>query len=338
MTNPLERALSDARRQWVPDARLGVFEVRVAPATAPSGGRALVGATTSRHAVAALRRLAVEFGLAVDVTLLPATALHDAPVAVVTAALAPLLSAPGTTAERASEALHGETLDVLERRDEWLHVRAGDGYHAWAHAGYLATGPAEWAEDWVGRARARAVSAELRGEGCTFRLPIGAKVVLQRGGRVETADGRLWSVVSGAVRPEGEWHAEARFVAAPEWALRWFGGAPYRWGGRTEWGIDCSGLVQATYAVRGVRLPRDSDLQLAAGREVPLTSDGSGYQAGDVLLFAEGGRVAHAALWAGAGHIVHATITRGGVGTDDLFGASAFARRLRDGLVGVRRM
>ena len=338
MTDPLERALSDVGHRWVPDGRLGVFEVRAVPATTPARGGALVGVTTSRHALAGLRRLAGEFGLAVDVALLPATAVHDAPAAIVTAALAPILSAPAPTAQQVSEALHGESLDVLERRDEWLRVRAADGYHAWMHAGYLATGPTEWAEDWVGRARARAVSSELRGEGRQFRLPIGAKVVLQRGGRVETADGRLWSVVSGAVRPEGEWHAEARLVAAPEWALRWFGGAPYRWGGRTEWGVDCSGLVQATYAVRGGRLPRDSDLQFAAGREVPLSSDGSGYQAGDVLFFAEGGRVAHAALWAGAGHIVHATITRGGVRSDDLFGDSALARRLRDGLVGVRRI
>src|SRR5205814_85047 len=121
---------------------------------------------------------------------------RDPPAAVVTAALAPLLREPRITADRVSEALHGEPLALLERRAEggaWLRVRAGDGYHAWTHAGYLAVGPNEWAEDWSTRATGRSLGAELKFEDRRLRLVVGARVALRRNGQVETADGCAWN-------------------------------------------------------------------------------------------------------------------------------------------------
>ena len=332
MTAHLERDVADVARKWVPDTRLGVFEVTVQPG-------ALAGCTTSRDALAALRRIAADARLAADIRLLPDSSVGDEQAAVVTAAVAPLLHEPGVSADRVSEALHGEILEVLERRsDTWLRVRVGDGYVAWVHSGYVSLGSAAWAEDWAGRATVRSLGAELRCEGARFRLAVGARAAPQRGGRVETADGRVWDLAAGVLRPEIELRVEARLAAAPEWALRWFSGAPYAWGGRTEWGVDCSGLVQATYAARGVALPRDSDLQSTAGRDVPLETAGGGYAAGDVLCFADGRRISHVALWAGAGHIVHSALSRGGVVADDLFADTPAMRRLREYLVAVRRV
>jgi hypothetical protein len=300
---------------------------------------ALAGCTTSRDALAALRRIAAGARLAADIRLLPDSSVGDDRAAVVTAAAAPLVREPRVSADRVSEALHGETLEVLERRaDTWLRVRASDGYLAWVHAGYVSSGTAAWAEDWAARATVRSLGADLRCEGARFRLALGARAAPQRGGRVETGDGRVWDVAAGSLRPEVELRVEARLMAAPEWALRWFSGAPYAWGGRTEWGVDCSGLVQATYAARGVALPRDSDLQSTAGREVPLETTGGGYEAGDVLCFADGHRISHVALWAGAGRIVHSALSRGGVVSDNLFADTPQARRLRECLVGVRRV
>jgi len=95
--------------------------------------------------------------------------------------------------------------------------------------------------------------------------------------------------------------------------------------------------VQATYAARGISLPRDSDQQALTGRAVAIDPSGAGYNAGDILCFADGRRIAHVALWAGAGHIVHSALARGGVASDDLLGDMPAAERLRGMLVAVRR-
>lgn len=154
---------------------------------------------------------------------------------------------------------------------------------------------------------------------------------------MELADGQRGSIVGGAIRAEKELRVEARHLALPELAQKWYAGAPYLWGGRTEWGIDCSGLAQAVYGARGIRLPRDSDQQFAVGKEVPMSPSGEGYEAGDLLFFTEKGRVSHVAFWAGAGRIVHAALSRGGVGGDHLLGDEPRMVRLRENLVGVRR-
>jgi hypothetical protein len=310
-TDRWQRDLDDLRRRTVPDHRLGVFDVSVEAG-------ALRGVTTDPDALARLRRFAAQAGLSSDIQLLPNVDLaHVA--GVVTAAVGPLLADPDPTAEHVSELLHGELFDVLERRGKWIRVRAPDRYVAWMHEGYGRLGSRDWADDWGARATARAISATILCGGDRRRqLPTGARLAIRSRGGVELADGEIGDPLGGEVRSDVEYRAQARLVAAPELALRWYGGAPYVWGGRSEWGIDCSGLVQTIWTARGVPLLRDAAQQIGQGREIPLSDDGKGYQSGDLVFFVTNARVSHVALWAGAGRIVHASLARGGVASEEL--------------------
>ncbi|HSW13307.1 MAG TPA: C40 family peptidase [Solimonas sp.] len=80
-------------------------------------------------------------------------------------------------------------------------------------------------------------------------------------------------------------------------------GRPYRYGGSTPDGFDCSGLVQYVYAQSGVKLPRSSRDQSEIGDDIDLDDA----QPGDLLFYSfGGGRIDHVALYLGDGQAVHA--------------------------------
>lgn len=80
-------------------------------------------------------------------------------------------------------------------------------------------------------------------------------------------------------------------------------GRPYRYGGATPDGFDCSGLVLYVYAQQGLSVPRSTGEQHASGETIDLDEA----EPGDLLFYSfKGTGIDHVAVYLGDGQAVHA--------------------------------
>jgi cell wall-associated NlpC family hydrolase len=80
-------------------------------------------------------------------------------------------------------------------------------------------------------------------------------------------------------------------------------GTPYRWGGRSPGGWDCSGFTQHCFAMAGLSLPRDAAQQARCGDA--LSGGAESWQAADLLFFGE--PADHVGIYDGKGALLHAS-------------------------------
>lgn len=210
-----------------------------------------------------------------------------------------------------------------------------DGYEGWVHRGYLAVTPMPEVEVWLVNAGWSDGALLACRDGTKLRAHHRARLAIEGRGRVRLPRGDTAELLEGTVRPYGEVITTASAQSPEEWAWRAFGGAPYLWGGITSGGIDCSGLVQVTFVLRGVPLPRDSRDQASHGQGI----DPGKQRPGDLLFFrgADRATIDHVAFLAADDTLVHSTVETGGV-TREAWDAGSRAAPLRERLVAVRRL
>ncbi len=86
-------------------------------------------------------------------------------------------------------------------------------------------------------------------------------------------------------------------------------GTPYRYGGASPAGFDCSGLVYWSYGRLGIRVPRTSSDQRRAARAI----DPRTLEIGDLLFFDTDSKTGHVGIYVGARRFVHAPASGGHV-------------------------
>lgn len=107
-----------------------------------------------------------------------------------------------------------------------------------------------------------------------------------------------WGNDTGTVAPDGSHRPAAQAVDLATGLI----GVPYRWGGATPDGFDCSGLVYYTFRKAGVPVPRTSQEQYRAARPVQIESAAPG----DLVFFGRRGRISHVGIYLGDERFIHA--------------------------------
>jgi len=85
-------------------------------------------------------------------------------------------------------------------------------------------------------------------------------------------------------------------------------GTPYKWGGTTEKGFDCSGFIIYIFDQFKVKLPRTSSTQAQTGTEVSQDE----LREGDLVFFnTSGNGISHAGIYMGDGKFAHSSSSKG---------------------------
>ena len=181
--------------------------------------------------------------------------------------------------ELISQLLFGETYEILQKQGSWLRIKCSyDGYEGWIDESQSN----ELAErDYLnisGNDAGLALDLVNSATSSNYAVPILA------GSSLPFFDGMNFKIV------------KEKFI---------YNGQAYLWGGRSPFGLDCSGVTQVVFKFVGIPLLRVAYLQAGQGTTVNFIEEA---QPGDLAFFAnEEGHITHVGIILKDGKIIHAS-------------------------------
>jgi hypothetical protein len=184
---------------------------------------------------------------------------------------------PNERSEMISQLLYGEAYEIIEEQASWIKIKnLRDSYESWIdiklHSSFSGTGMAHFI--------AREAFNEITDASGKKMIVPGASIIHSK----EKMDPSPESLIDTALK---------------------FLGAPYLWGGKSIWGLDCSGFVQVVYQIHGIDLQRDAYQQAESGEIVEFNDL---IEAGDLAFFSkENERISHVGICISKEQIIHAS-------------------------------
>src|SRR6201992_3777893 len=213
-------------------------------------------------------------------------------------AVIPVRAEASDKSEQVSQILFGEAFEILEWTERWVKViTANDKYEGWiGRLQFVMLGHMDFnsLKQNPPPITYRAVTqAWKKPDNSVLYLPIGSSLVFLKGTTCQINN------------EEFEIIGEIGETANLDVIAKSFLNTAYLWGGRTHYGIDCSGFTQAVFKLQGIHLLRDARLQAEQGYAVNSIHDA---RLGDLAFFENPeGKIVHVGIMLNNTNIIHAS-------------------------------
>lgn len=219
-----------------------------------------------------------------------------------TLSVIPCRKEPASTSEMVTQLLFGETYTIVEEGEDWIQITTNyDNYPCWISAKQHS----RITDSDFKSLTSRILSSELvqvisnTTTNSVFPLTIGASLPNFKNGKLNIGD------VDYSFEGQTVDSTVKRTVNDLKATAYLFLNAPYLWGGRSPFGIDCSGFTQLVYKLNGYQLPRDASQQVELGTPLSFVEEA---EAGDLAFFDnEEGNIVHVGMVLENQQIIHAS-------------------------------